>query len=338
MRSGRAGRGLVGAQLREDLPGHVLGGDSAFAEGDEDLGHLLVPEREHQRVAGALVLARRDDAQLLRVPAGQASQRFKFALGDAARQRGCERLAEGLQRLAALEQVEGAQATALGRRDHGVDLAAAGGEEAVTAQRQVQPRARAPDQRCEAALQEVEGRRHRVVRAARQVQAARPVGEHQRRQHGLQDQCAAAGGADGEAVVAGMDPAGAELERLRAEFGTDDGGAANLLRRQHAGQVLAHQARLGPLGADAVDAQRRAGAHGQRQRRAQDLPATLAVRAVQFNELVVLVHLVQSPAGCPRRSSLLLADPQPFTHTTCFSVCTTSTRSCWAAMTASMSL
>ena len=28
----------------------------------------------------------------------------------------------------------------------------------------------------------------------------------------------------------------------------------------------------------------------------------------------------------------------PFTHTTCFSVCTTSTRSRWAAMTASMSL
>ena len=41
--------------------------------------------------------------------------------------------------------------------------------------------------------------------------------------------------------------------------------------------------------------------------------------------------------GTPLRIEHIRAN-RPFTHTTCFSVCTTSTRSCWAAMTASMSL
>jgi sigma54-dependent transcription regulator len=44
--------------------------------------------------------------------------------------------------------------------------------------------------------------------------------------------------------------------------------------------VLAHQARLGPAGADTLDAEGRAGRERERERRPQDLAAALAPRAV----------------------------------------------------------
>ena len=102
----------------------------------------------------------------------------------------------------------------------------------------------------------------------------------QRRQQGLHDEQRATGRADREVVAAGRQGAGAEAQPVRAELGTFHLGIADHPCRRDAGQVLAPQA--GPLsaGADALDAKRRARGQGEREGGADDLPAALAVRAV----------------------------------------------------------
>ncbi|MNR23096.1 hypothetical protein D3C85_1400970 [compost metagenome] len=120
------------------------------------------------------------------------------------------------------------------------------------------------------------------MRAALQFHPAGAVGRQQRGQHGLQHQHAAAGAGDGKAVVAGADRAWREAQLLRPQFGPIASRPADVDGRAHAGQVLAHQAGLGPLGAYAVNAQRAAGNHGKRQAGAQDLPAAFAFRTIQF--------------------------------------------------------
>ncbi len=83
--------------------------------------------------------------------------------------------------------------------------------------------------------------------------------------------------------------------------------------------MLAHQARLGPFGPYILQFEQRASGDGaEREGGAQDLPTALAPGAVDTNEITHCAY--------------------PFTQTTWRSVCTTSTRAAWAAITASIGL
>jgi len=159
-------------------------------------------------------------------------------------------------------------------------LAAPGGVEAPPLQLQLQPHTQPPHQRRKGAFQKIKRRRHRVVRATRQLDLAQPVGQHQRGQHRLQHQQATACGGNLKTVVARTHYAGCEHQRLRIQLRALGLPAAHGHRRLHAGQVLAHQPRLGPPRTDARDVQWAAGDHGQGQAGAQDLAAAFAGGAV----------------------------------------------------------
>lgn len=72
----------------------------------------------------------------------------------------------------------------------------------------------------------------------------------ERRQQGLQDESGAAAGADGERISAGHDFPGVKHELYRSEFSAIDAGFADFCGGFHAGEMLAHQTRLGPLATD----------------------------------------------------------------------------------------
>ena len=127
--------------------------------------------------------------------------------------------------------------------------------------------------RQEDAVEEVEGRRERVMGATFEFQGGRSGGLPQRGQQGLEEQAGAAGGADGEVVVARLHLPGAEDQLGRADLRTVGGAAGDFAGRFHAGQVLAHQSRPRALAADVRHAEGLAGDHRQRQGRAQHLPA-----------------------------------------------------------------
>src|SRR5690606_24720541 len=96
------------------------------------------------------------------------------------------------------------------------------------------------------------------------------------------------------------------------DLGAVDGRAARGGGRVHAREVLAAQPRLRAARAEVPDLEPAAGDHRERERGPQDLPAPLAVAAVDGD--------------------------YPFTHTTCRSSCTTSTRSRCASITLSIGL
>ena len=105
---------------------------------------------------------------------------------------------------------------------------------------------------------------------------------------------------------------------------------------------MAHQARLRTLGADLRHGEARAGAQAQAQGRAQQL--TAAGGAVDFDQVRLdhvhlETHSVERADIAVRPSELWrVTENQPLTHTTCRSVCTISTRSSCAAITASIGL
>jgi hypothetical protein len=80
----------------------------------------------------------------------------------------------------------------------------------------------------EAAVEEVEGRRQRVVGAALEAELARPVGGEQGRQQGLGDERRATGGADRAVEEAAADALRPELDPLRADLGAADLGVTGL--------------------------------------------------------------------------------------------------------------
>ena len=172
--------------------------------------------------------------------------------------------------------VENDSAPFVCRLDEDPEAAAAGRVEAVARQLDRDARAGAVDEREERFLDEVEGRRVDVVRAAFEREEARGPRDHQRRQHRLQDERGAAGRADPEGVVAGRDLARLERELARADRRALDARATHLGRRQHGRQMLPLQA--GPLATrpHALDAEGLAGDERERERRAYDLTAALA--------------------------------------------------------------
>jgi hypothetical protein len=83
--------------------------------------------------------------------------------------------------------------------------------------------------------------------------------------------------------------------RLKEEFRRSDGrtarlGVAYFGERQHAGEMLRREARITPSCPDPFDVHGLAGDCGQRQRRAQHLPAALAIGAIYLD------HRLDSPA------------------------------------------
>lgn len=303
---------LVGAHLTHQIAGDLLGADTFLAELGKDFGEVFVHQGDVQRIAGAFVLAGGDFAQLLDAPAEVAAELFQLAPGHGAWQRRCQALGVAFHAGAAPGQVEGLQA-GRGGVDRRVDHAAAGRVEAEPAQGQLRIGAEAAHQRRVAARQEVERRRHRVVRAAAQLEPARRVSQHQRRPDGLQHQRAATGGADAELVITRPHLPRHERQRLRVQRRPAHLGAADRGRRLHAGQVLTHQAGLGAAGADRVQREGSARAHRQGQRGAQDLPAALAGGAIDLDHGVLLVVLLVTFPMVARLA-------HPFTQTTCFKV------------------
>src|SRR5690606_20287548 len=140
------------------------------------------------------------------------------------------------------------------------------------------------------------------------------------RQERLEDESRAAGRADVEVMVAAFDAAWPEGEGTRVELRALDRGAADACGGSDGGQVLVQQPGALAPGAHAVDPERPPGDQAQAERRAHDLPTALALRAVDDERL---------PVGRPAH---------PLTQTTWRSVCTISTRSFCASITASMSL
>jgi len=133
--------------------------------------------------------------------------------------------------------------------------------------------------------QEFIGRGQRIVRAAFERNRRAALGGHQRRQDGLQDQRRAARRADPERVLAAADRTGAEDQLLRAEFRTLDLRRTDLHGRLDGGQMLAHQARLGPPGPHPIERHALARDRSQRQRRPHDLAATFALGPVDANHV-----------------------------------------------------
>ena len=106
------------------------------------------------------------------------------------------------------------------------------------------------------------------------------LGQQERGQHGLEHEGRTAGGAYAEGIVARPHRAGPENQSAGTQGSPFHVRAADLGRGPYGGQVLLQQARLLPAGADLLDHERPARDQGKRQRRAEHLPAALALRAV----------------------------------------------------------
>lgn len=167
-----------------------------------------------------------------------------------------------------------------GRLHLDANAAPAGGVEPGSLEAHGDARAQAVDQRREGALEEVEAGGERVVRAALEHQRARAGAGEQGGQYGLQDERGAAGGADGEVVLARLDALRGEGDLGRAERIARDLGPPELRCRAQGRQVLAHQARALAAGANAAHAQGLACEQREAEGGAQDLPPAFADRTV----------------------------------------------------------
>ena len=159
--------------------------------------------------------------------------------------------------------------------------AAAGRVEPVRLQARVHRRAHPAKDRQKRPRQEIERRRIRVVRAALEREPRRLAREQQRRQHRLEDERRAAGGAHRQAILAA-----AHLRRLERSASCEPSSApetrapltcaaaCTAVRCCRSSPASPRPARI-PL-----DAKRPAGDERERERGAQDLPAAFALGAV----------------------------------------------------------
>src|SRR5262249_11410732 len=129
------------------------------------------------------------------------------------------------------------------------------------------------------------------------------AGERERREHGLEDERRAPGAADLEGVLARPHRAGAERELLRTHVRPGRRRARDLDGGANRREVLAHEARPLAPRADLLDPERRPGDERRRERRAQDLSAALADRAVDRESGLGRLHDLRSspsPPNCRR--------------------------------------
>ena len=112
--------------------------------------------------------------------------------------------------------------------------------------------------------------------AAFKDQLALAVRDQQRRQHCLQHQGGASRRPNGERVDARLNAAGCERQLARADGRTRDLGSRDLSRSVHRGEVLSQESGILAPRPNALDAKRLARHQGERQRRAQNLPASFS--------------------------------------------------------------
>ncbi len=166
------------------------------------------------------------------------------------------------------------------RLDLRPDAAASGRIEPRTLQPHLDPWPHPAEDRQKRLLEEVDRRGVDVMRPALQPQAGRFLGDHQGRQDGLEDQRGAAGRAHVEMVLSRPDLAGEEGQIAGIELRALDLCPSDLGRRPDRRQMLPHEPRLGPPGADLLHAERCPGHQRQGQRRPQNLSAPFALGSV----------------------------------------------------------
>ena len=213
-------------------------------------------------------------------------------LGDVPRQVGHDGADPPGDDRAAIEQFQAAEL--LRRLDADRELPAAGRIETRPDKPQLDPRPQPVYQGQIRLFQEIHRRGHGIVRAALQDEVRLAFGQQERGQHGLEHQGRAAGRADAEGIVARPNRAGAEHQTPGAQGRPFHFGAADLGCGQDGRQVLLQQARLLPAGTDLLDYEGPARHQGKRQRRAEHLPAALALGTIDRQE-----SLSHRPCLCP---------------------------------------
>ncbi|ABV17575.1 hypothetical protein EcE24377A_3897 [Escherichia coli O139:H28 str. E24377A] len=138
-------------------------------------------------------------------------------------------------------------------------------------------------QRLQHPADKIRRRGRRVIGASAHFNTRRSIGKPQRGQHRLQHQRTASGTTDSKAVLAAAHGARPEDQTLRPQLRAFHRCPTNFRSRFYRGQMLAQQPRFRSPGTNAGDGKWLAGYHRQAQRRAQDLPATFALCAIQRN-------------------------------------------------------
>ena len=258
----------VGQRLGHGPLGDQLGAHAALAEAGEELGHVLAVDLDLDHVARSGRILHLERRAAGHVEAHPLAHHVELAAGHLERDRREHRPHPAPTDRAALEEIEPAERGRAGDGDR--EATAAGRVEAGT----------------------VERRRHLGAHPARAAAGTRGPGSRrsaragcacppsrtsvdgdgaseQRRQHGLQHQRGAAGGADREAIVAGAQPRRAGTSASREPSSAPVTSAlADRGRGLDRGQVLAQQPGLRARPARMfVDPERLPG--HQRQRRAR---------------------------------------------------------------------
>jgi hypothetical protein len=276
-------RGEVALRLLHALRRHRFRADALAAEAGEEFGHLLEPHLGHADVARPLALRRFVHLAVPLVPLQLALDDAQLPLGDVARQAGHHPARPHALERAALGQLQPVPRRR--RFDLRAEPAAAAREEAVPVEPQLHLRPQRLETGQEDSIQKVERRRRLVVGAALKGRLRRRAGVQQHRQHGLEDEAGAAGGADREAVFPRLDGPRHEPQLARAGVVALHLGAGDLRHGAHRAAMLVQQPRLGASAANVPDMQRPSGDAAQRQRGAQDLPAAFAHLAVECDRL-----------------------------------------------------
>ena len=153
-----------------------------------------------------------------------------------------------------------------------------------------------------AQLEILEGRRPTHVRAAGQLERRVCLRQAQRQVQGVQELRDCAGSADVKSIRPRANAAGEEFQLSAADVDRTQHAAANRGGRPHAHEVLASQAGLGAVDANVAHPQWPARDDGQRERRAQDLASSIALRSVDF-------HPVSHDAALEDSAALLARFP-----------------------------
>ncbi len=264
-------RGQIASQALRRAGGDGFGGLAHLRDAGADLANVLILNAKHDGIAWADALWRRPKVDLMNRPLQDGCRSRNLTIHDVAIEMRMSHQPKASSRTSTLRQLQ--LLPLLHRPNLCAQHPAASLHEARTLQIHFCGNSHALNHGQEALFDELEGRSHRVVRAAFDAQRAGGLGMQQRGQKRLQNKRGAAAGADGEAVVARSDLAGCENEFGGAHFGSFDLRATNLRRGLHAGEVLTHQPGLRSLPTNVRHAKRPPRDQCQRQRRPQQLPA-----------------------------------------------------------------
>ncbi len=269
---GRGGGEVVTHLINRGI-GHLLRAHAPLAEAGEDLGEMLGYDFARDDKARAAIAGMRHELAAGARPAHALFKLRKGALRELLAKAGEVHRDAAPRVVPALQQLHGLQPRHRGDRQ--LHAPTARRIETRAAQRGLHARTKARQLRQEAAREEIERRRERIVRAALERDARRAVRQHQRGQHGLEHERGAARRAHGKAIVSRAHALRAEDQLGRADLRAIRHGPANLRRRLHGRKVLPQQTRLRPSRADADNAERLPGDERQRKRGAEDLSPAL---------------------------------------------------------------